>query len=107
MLACSFESRDHDIICMANKTQPHWRCLYICCISNYRTQLQVESDHNVKADGGPMLTVELQLNSAEACFEPWLVGTSKPSVKQLLEAWVQGCLDCSHLVTQVQTGTGG
>ena len=54
-----------------------------------------------------MLTVELQLNTAEACFEPWLVGTSKPSVKQLLESWIQGCLDCAHLLTQVQTGTGG
>lgn len=53
-----------------------------------------------------MLTVELQLNAAEACFEPWLVGTSKPSVRQLFETWIQGCLDCAQLVSQVQTGQG-
>lgn len=68
--------------------------------------MQVDGDHASKAEGGPMLTVELQLNAAEACFEPWLVGTSKPSVRQLFETWIQGCLDCAQLVTQVQTGQG-
>ena len=66
----------------------------------------MDSEQAAKAEGGPMLAVELQLNSAEACFEPWLIGTSKPSVKQLLEAWIQGCLECAHLLTRVQTGTG-
>lgn len=52
------------------------------------------------------MRVELQLNAAEACFEPWLKGTTKPSVRGLLEGWMQGCIDCASLVTQLQTGTG-
>ena len=68
--------------------------------------MQVDTDQIVKAEGGTLLKVVLQLNAAEACFEPWLVGTLKPSVQELFKGWIQGCMDCAFLVTRLQSGTG-
>lgn len=66
---------------------------------------QVDGEAILKAEGHPLLTVELQLAPPEACFEPPLSGGSV-SVRASFQGWLQAYLGCAHLVSRLTTDSG-
>ena len=59
-----------------------------------------------RAEGSPLLKVDLQLVASEACFEPPLSGSAVPSVGAAFAEWLQSFLDTGALVARLDSGTG-
>ena len=67
---------------------------------------QVDGELIAKAEGSPLLKVDLQLVASEACFEPPLSGRAVPSVGAAFDEWIQAFLDTGALVARLDSGSG-